>query len=146
MTQRPHQALVIKPRDPFQGRQLHGFTRLPRTPAVDEFGLVQAIDGFGQGVIVAIAPAADRRRNARLGKPFAVADGNILRAPDALLFVKSQFESEQSPDVVAGSSCTLLGRGIFSGIESPRASSVLQRPSWLRKPLSAGLFADAQLQ
>ena len=39
MAQWSHQSLMVKPRDPFQGCQLHGFTRLPRSPAMDEFGL-----------------------------------------------------------------------------------------------------------
>lgn len=55
---------------------------------MDKFGLVQSVDGLGQGIVVAVALAANRRRDVCLGKPLTVADGDILRAPDALLSVK----------------------------------------------------------
>lgn len=51
MTQRSHQALVVNPGDPFQGRQLHGFACLPRSTTVDQLGLVPSIDRLGQDVI-----------------------------------------------------------------------------------------------
>ena len=59
MTEWPHQSLMVKPRDPFQGCQFHRFKRLPGPSTMDDLGLVQTIDGLGQGVVVAIALAAD---------------------------------------------------------------------------------------
>ncbi len=53
------QPVVVKPRHPFQGCQLHGFPGFPGRPPVDHLGLVQAIDRFCQGVVLAIALAAD---------------------------------------------------------------------------------------
>ena len=50
----------------------------PGRPA-DEFGLVVAVHGLGQGVVVGVADAADRRDRADLGEPFAVAQRRELR-------------------------------------------------------------------
>ena len=44
-----------------------------------ELGLVVAVDGLGQGVVVAVADGPDRGDGADLGEPFAVADGGELR-------------------------------------------------------------------
>jgi hypothetical protein len=46
---------------------------------MDQFGLVQAVDGLGQRVVVAVALAAHRGLDAGLGQPFAVADADVLR-------------------------------------------------------------------
>ena len=40
---------------------------------MDQFGLVEAIDGLGECVVVAVAAAANRRLDARFGQAFAVA-------------------------------------------------------------------------
>jgi len=78
MAQWSHQPLVVKPRDPFQGRQLHGFARFSRAPTMDQFGRVKSVDGLGKGVVVAIALAADRWRDAGFGEPLAVAGGKAV--------------------------------------------------------------------
>jgi hypothetical protein len=36
---------------------------------VDQFGLVEAVNGLGQGVVIAVAGAADGRLDARLAEP-----------------------------------------------------------------------------
>ena len=38
---------VVEPFDPFQGGELDGFERVPRSSSADHFGLVEAVDGFG---------------------------------------------------------------------------------------------------
>ena len=43
---------------------------------MDQFRLVQIVDGFGQGVVVTITLAADGRFDAGLGQSLGVADGN----------------------------------------------------------------------
>lgn len=48
---------------------------------MDQFGLVQTIDGFGQSVVVTVALAADRRLDAGFRQTLGIADGNILRSP-----------------------------------------------------------------
>src|SRR3712207_2359773 len=45
----------------------------------DHLGLVEAVDRLGQGVVIGIADAADRRFDASVGEPLGVFDGNILR-------------------------------------------------------------------
>jgi hypothetical protein len=65
---------------------------------MNQFSLVQAVDRFSQRIIVAVAPAADRWLDARFGQPFAVANADVLRTPDALLSVKRQFACCRSRD------------------------------------------------
>jgi len=45
---------------------------------VDQLGLEQAVDGFGEGVVVAVADAADRRLDAGLEQALGVADRDVL--------------------------------------------------------------------
>ena len=54
------------------------FSRPPL--AVDQLGLVQPVDGLGQGVVVAVATAAHQMLYARFCKPFGVPDGDVLRS------------------------------------------------------------------
>jgi hypothetical protein len=44
---------------------------------MNQFSLVQAVDRFSQGVVIAVAPAADRRFDARFGQPFAVVNADV---------------------------------------------------------------------
>ena len=57
---------VVEPVHPFQRRELDGFERPPRSAPMDDLGLVEAIDRFGESVVVGIADAANRRLDARL--------------------------------------------------------------------------------
>jgi hypothetical protein len=59
---------------------------------MDDLGLVEAIDRFGEGVVVRVADAADGRLDPGFGKALGVLDRDILAAADALLFVKRRFE------------------------------------------------------
>lgn len=47
---------------------------------MDDLGLVEIVDRFGESVVVGIADASNRRLDARLRKPFGIANGHILRA------------------------------------------------------------------
>jgi hypothetical protein len=38
---------VLQPGHPFEGGELQGFDRFPGRPAVNQFSLVQTVDGFG---------------------------------------------------------------------------------------------------
>lgn len=51
---------------------------------MNQFGLVQAIDGLGQGVVVTVALAAHRRLDARIGQPLGVPDADVLRASNGV--------------------------------------------------------------
>ena len=72
--------LVVEPSYPLEGGEFQGFHRFPGRPAMDQFGLVKAVDGFGQGVVVAVALASNGRLDAGLGQSFGVAEGNVLGA------------------------------------------------------------------
>ena len=48
---------------------------------MDHLGLVQPVDRFSQGVVVAVTFAAHRGLNASFCEPFAVADADVLRPP-----------------------------------------------------------------
>jgi hypothetical protein len=45
---------------------------------VDQLGFVEAVDGFGERVVIAIADAADRRLDAGFCKVLGVFDRDIL--------------------------------------------------------------------
>jgi len=67
--------------DPCEGCQFDGFLSLPGRSVMDQLGLVTAIDGFDQGIVLAVALAADRRRDAGFGQAFATANRQV---PDEL--------------------------------------------------------------
>jgi hypothetical protein len=46
---------------------------------MNQFSLVQAVDRSSEGVIVAVAPTANRRFDARFGEPLAIAHDDVLR-------------------------------------------------------------------
>ena len=64
---RREQPPVVEPVHPFERRQLDGLEAVPWPAPVDDLGFVEAVDGLGQGIGVAIADATDRRLDAGLG-------------------------------------------------------------------------------
>ena len=50
----------------------------PWSPVADQFGLVEADDRLGQGVIEAVASGSDRGHRSVLGEPFGVTDSEVL--------------------------------------------------------------------
>ena len=52
---------------------------------MNQFGLVQAVDGFSQCVVIAVAFTSHRGLDARFGQTFAVPNGYILRPPVAVV-------------------------------------------------------------
>ena len=65
---------MVEPVDPLQGGVLEVVDAPPGAALADQFGLVQADDRLGQGVVVAVAAGADRGDRAGLGQPLGVAD------------------------------------------------------------------------
>jgi hypothetical protein len=45
---------------------------------MDHLGFVEAVDGFGEGIVVAVTDAADRGLDTRLGKPLGILDRDVL--------------------------------------------------------------------
>ena len=56
------QAGVVIPVDPFQGFPFDLTNRLPGAEELDDLGLEQADDAFGQSIVIGISDAADRGR------------------------------------------------------------------------------------
>ena len=57
----------------------------PGTPPADHLGLEEPDHRLRQGIVVAVAEAADRRLDAGLGKPLGIADRDILTAAIAMV-------------------------------------------------------------
>jgi hypothetical protein len=45
---------------------------------VNDLGLVETVDRFGEGIVVEIADAANRRLDARSGQTLGVSDADVL--------------------------------------------------------------------
>ena len=85
------QPAIVKPVNPLEGCELDPLEVAPRAPTMNDLGFVEAVDRFGEGVVVGVADAADRGLDPGFGEALRIFDGNILGATDALLFVKPQF-------------------------------------------------------
>lgn len=79
------QAAVVEPGHPFQGGQLDRVAGFPWAPAVDQFRLVEAVDGLCQRVVVAVPRAAHGGLDAGLGEALAVTDRHVLRPAIAVV-------------------------------------------------------------
>jgi hypothetical protein len=76
---------MVEPVHPFQGGKHDRVDSAPGTAPADHPGFVEAADGFGEGIIVTAADAADRRLDAGVGQPPDGADRDILHAADAVV-------------------------------------------------------------
>ncbi len=72
------EATIVEPVDPFESGELDCFQRTSWAAPTDELSLEQAMDSFGEGVVVAIANAADRGFYACLREAFRVVNRHIL--------------------------------------------------------------------
>ena len=75
---------------------------------MNQFRLVQAVDRFSHRVVVAASPAADRRLDACLGQPFAVANDDVLGTPVAVMNQRSVIAR---PVSVPGLFCCVYNEG-----------------------------------
>ena len=46
------QPAIVEPVHPFQRGELDGLERAPRSAPMDDLGLVETVDGFGEGVVI----------------------------------------------------------------------------------------------
>ena len=60
---------------------------------MDQLRLVEAVDRLGESVVIAVADATDGGLDPGLGEALGVANADVLRTPDALLFVKQRYVS-----------------------------------------------------
>ena len=77
---------MVEPVDVFEGGVLEVVEVPPWSLFVDEFCLVKADDGFGEGVIVGVAYRADRWFDAGFGETLGVSNGQILPAGVGMMY------------------------------------------------------------
>src|SRR4051794_12782697 len=78
--------MIVEPIDPFEGSEFHRLDTTPWAAPVDHLGLEQAIDGFGERVVVTVADAANRRFDASLKQALGVTDCEVLHAAIAVVY------------------------------------------------------------
>lgn len=65
---RLQQSTTVGPVDPGQRGKLNGFEGSPGPAPMYQFSLVEPVDRLGEGVVIAVADAADRGLDTRLGQ------------------------------------------------------------------------------
>src|SRR3954462_15616368 len=68
----PEETAGVEPIDPFEGGEIDRFAAAPGAAPMDHLGFVETVDGFGEGIVVAVPDAADRRLDTRLGEPLGI--------------------------------------------------------------------------
>lgn len=76
---------MIKPIHPHQRREFDGLELPPRPLPTNHLRLEEAADGFSERVVIRIAAAADRGRDAGVGQPIGVAHRPKQRAAIAAM-------------------------------------------------------------
>ena len=71
---------LVVPVQPFQGFPIEVSSRFQRIEVIDDLRLDQSDDGFGQGVVLAVAEANGQHVNSSLAEPFRV---SYARMPHA---------------------------------------------------------------
>ena len=72
---------VVEPVDVAQGGVLDVVEALPGALGVDQLPLVETVEALGEGVVIAVAAAADRGDDVVGGQAFGVANCEVLDAP-----------------------------------------------------------------
>ena len=72
------EAVVVEPGHPPGSGVFDPVDGPPGLAWFDQFGLVQAVDGFGECVVIGTADRADRGLDARFGKPLGEPDRGVL--------------------------------------------------------------------
>ena len=65
---------------------------------MDELGLVEAVDGLGEGVVIAVAPGAHGVHDARVSEALGVADGQVLDAAVRVMDQSREVPVAPAPD------------------------------------------------
>ena len=65
-------ATLVVPVDPAEGRQFNVLNGTPRSALTHELGLLQAVDGFGESVVVAVALGSHRGNCTLVVEPLGV--------------------------------------------------------------------------
>jgi len=80
------EAAVVEEVDVVEGGELHIVQPGPGAVLVDEFGLEEAVEGFGQGVVIAVAAGTHGGDRTGLCEALGVADGQVL--PRSLWWIR----------------------------------------------------------
>src|SRR5690606_24299151 len=83
----------------FQRCELDGLEATPRSASVDHLSFVEAVDGFGESIIVGIADTADRRLDASFSQALGVLDGYVLTSSVAVVYEPAAMDR---PSIVQG--------------------------------------------
>jgi hypothetical protein len=78
VSDRLEQTAVIEPVDPFQRRQFDRLRAAARAAAIDHLGPEQAVDGFGERIVLTIFHTANRRPHAWLSASLAERQRGVL--------------------------------------------------------------------
>lgn len=70
---------VVPPPHVLERRELDLLDRPPRSALTDQLGLVEPVDGLGEGVVVAVTDAPCRRGRADLVDAIRVDDRKVVR-------------------------------------------------------------------
>src|SRR5882757_7201493 len=87
---------------------------------MNDLGLVEAVDRLGEGVVVAVADAADGGLDAGFGWALSVADAHILRAAVAMMH---QAAAMSWPSLVKGLLKSVQHKAGMSGPAHPPADN-----------------------
>lgn len=74
------QQAIVEPVDPGERRELDGLEASPGPAPVAGFGLVEAVVRLGEGIVVRVSDATDRRLDACCGQTFGVMAADLLRS------------------------------------------------------------------
>ena len=79
------QPAVVEPIHPRQRLEFHPLQMLPRTLPSNHLRLEEPNHRLGEGIVIRVAAAADRRRDPGVGEPVGVPHRQILRTPVAVM-------------------------------------------------------------
>ena len=85
ISDRFEQATIVEPVDPFESGEFYRLGTASRAATVDHLGLEQAVDAFGERVVVTVADAADGRFDPSFKQALAVTDREVLHAAVAVV-------------------------------------------------------------
>src|SRR3984957_2154983 len=76
---------IVEPVHPLESCELDGLEVAPRSTSMDDLSLVEAVNRFGEGVVVRVADAAEGRLDPSFGETLGVLDREILDAAIAMM-------------------------------------------------------------
>lgn len=72
---------MVEPVDAFQGGELNRFEAPPWPAPMNDLGLVETVDRFGERVVVRVADTSDGRLDPGFRQSLRILDRHVLNAP-----------------------------------------------------------------